>query len=216
MISWRVEGRQSDEDSARSRTEISAAWRESGLLVAYEWEFPFEKLDANEDIAGVPWHDVYMRGRWGGGGPSEVQQLVDLIAINVWPYAKIAGAMAVAGFFAKAGADTWDLCNTGLKKGIRRLLPRSRRVEIAIVQDAVPDHDVVYEIVHDDVETLDEAIDTIVRHAQGVHRGTIARPGQNQHMRWDGKLHGLVPIAWNEDTRSWERTERDVPGGRRP
>ena len=191
------------EEWARSKAQISDAWRDSGLLVSYEWDFPFPIPDG--EVAGVPWRDVYARGRWGGGGAGDVQQLLEYFIVNVWPYAKVAGTAAAATIGAKAGSDAWDVVTQGLKHGLRRILAISKKVEVDVVEDSAVANDILYEIGHDALDTIDAAVDSIKEHAKHVHDGKVPRPGTNAKLRWNGGSHQLELIRWNEKTQDWEQ-----------
>jgi hypothetical protein len=188
------------------QVEISDTWRASGLLIAYEWDFPFPVPDS--EIAGVPWTEVYARGRWGGsGGITEFPKLLEEFVVNVWPYAKVAGEVAGAGFLAKAGADGWSLSVRGLKRGLPTVLSRTKRVEVEVVQDAVPENDLIYEINRDDLDTLDEAIEAIAQHARRIRAGAGSTADQRERMRWNGGTHRLELTRWNAETMCWESPE---------
>ena len=210
MISWQVHGQLSPEDYDARTTEISHAWHQSGLLVAYELgAFPFPIPET--DIAGVPWQDVYMRGRWGGAaGPTEFVQLLDWVVVNIWPYAKVAGAAAGVGFGAKAGADAWDLCKSGLKKGLGAILEKcARSVTVDIVEDSDTQHDLSYEIQRADIDTLDAAIEAIAAHAQAVHRGDLPRPSAADQIHWDGGARKLIQVRWDPSAQAWVPEDGD-------
>jgi hypothetical protein len=207
VISWKAMGPLSPEDWGRMQVEVSETWRASGLLLAYEWDFPFPISDS--DIAGVPWAEVYARGRWGGGagGITEFPKLLEDFVVNIWPSAKVAGEVAGAGFLAKAGADAWGLCVRGLKRGLPAVLARTKRVEVDVVYDAAPENDLLYEIYHHDLDTLDEAIEAIAKHAQRVHSGEAEGIDRSERMRWSGHSHCLELVRWNPLTQGWDSDE---------
>ncbi len=185
MISWQTRGALNLEDYQLRSAEVTAAWHGSGLVIAYTPEDIGGKLLSPPDaIADIPWIDIYNRGQWGGAGGAEVtQQLFDWIIVNIWPYAKIAGAAAAAGVGYKAGGELWDLCVRGLKKGVGAVLGRSaHKVYIDVVQDANLNHDVTYELDEESLNDLDTAIEALRVQAQGVHQGKLPR---SSHMRWN-------------------------------
>jgi hypothetical protein len=204
MISWHVHGPLDKASYDHAKAEISRALNGSGLFVAYELdEFPWDLLDADKEIAGVLWRDVYMRGGWGGGGPAEASQIFDFLVLNVWPLAKdagkVAGASAIAGFVGKAAADAWDQCREPLKRALKPILHKNARtVVINVVTDPEPTHDCFYDVRSPDVDTLDEAVDSIIDHARARFLSGTTQEASG-HFRWDSHARKVEPKRHHSD-----------------
>src|SRR5437879_2458183 len=106
------------------------------------------------DIAGIPWRQIEQRTHLGAGGPGD--QLVHVV-LSLWPYIQVAGAGALAGASAKAGADAWDLGKRGLQSALHRLLGHTAdRVTIEVVSERDEDPGITYEFEAEDMDNIDE------------------------------------------------------------
>ena len=203
MITWEAHGGELPPDESRLRiAEVNRAWHDSGLLVACAPD-DFPLSDRDGAIAGVPWHDLYMRGRptGRGGAGHEIEQLFESVTVYLWPYAKLTAAAAAAGLAAKAGADGWDLCKEGLKTGLRAVLKTAKRVRVFVVKDSGLDHDIYYEIEAKDVDTVDAAVDAIAEHAPGTHVED-EKPNTYPYWAWSGDARRLTTMRF-DSARGW-------------